>query len=100
MLPESVHPCQRIDCQGQVDVRPCKTNALKEALKVQPVSAAMVPDDPMFQFYRSGMYQMEGCGRVTKEMGDPDCGILYKDQGVCLSGINHSILVVGYCMDK
>jgi hypothetical protein len=46
--------------KGQVDVRPRKTNALKEALKVQPVTVAMVMDDPMFQLYRSRIYQMEG----------------------------------------
>jgi hypothetical protein len=33
-------------------------------------------------------------------MGDPNCGILYKDQDMCLPDINHSILVVGYSMDK
>ena len=29
----------------QVDVVPCKTNALKEVLRVQPVTAAMVVDN-------------------------------------------------------
>ncbi|KAL3766742.1 hypothetical protein ACHAW5_008796 [Stephanodiscus triporus] len=85
---------------NQVDVQPRKTNALKEALKVQPVTAAMVANDPMFQFYSSGIYQMEGCGRVTEEMGSPDCGILYEDQDVCLPNINHGVLVVGYGTDE
>ncbi|KAL3815343.1 hypothetical protein ACHAXA_002127 [Cyclostephanos tholiformis] len=85
---------------NQVDVIPRKTNALKEALRVQPVTAAMVADDPMFQFYSSGIYQMEGCGRVTKKMGDEDCGLLYDDQDVCLPDINHGVLVVGYGTDE
>jgi C1A family cysteine protease len=86
--------------RGQVDVVPHRTNALVEALKVQPVTAAMVADDPMFQFYSSGIYQGEGCGRVTREMSDPNCGILYDDQDVCLPDINHSVLVVGYGIVK
>ncbi|KAL3761723.1 hypothetical protein ACHAW5_005974 [Stephanodiscus triporus] len=61
---------------------------------------SMVANDPMFQFYSSGIYQMEGWGRVTKEMGSTNCGILYKDQDVCLPNINHGVLVVDYGMDE
>jgi C1A family cysteine protease len=43
---------------------------------------------------------MEGCGRVTKQMGDPDCGILYDDQDVCITDINHGVLVVGYGVEE
>jgi hypothetical protein len=85
---------------SQVDVVPRKTAALVEALEVQPVTAAMVADDPMFQFYSSGIYQAGGCGKVTKRMGDEDCGILYDDQDVCLPDINHGVLVVGYGTDE
>jgi hypothetical protein len=84
---------------NQVDVMPRKTDALVQALRIQPVTAAMVADDPMFQFYSSGIYQTEGCGRVTKKMGSEDCGMLYDDQDVCLPDINHGVLVVGYGTD-
>lgn len=86
--------------KDQVDVVPRKTHALEKALKVQPVTAAMVPNDPMFQFYSKGIYQMDGCGRVTKEMGDPDCGILYDNQDVCIPDISHGVLVVGYGVEE
>lgn len=81
------------------DVVPRKNNALKEAVKTQPITAAMVASDPMFQFYRGGVYSSEGCGRVTKQMGDPDCGMLYDGQDTCLPDINHGVLVVGYGRD-
>jgi hypothetical protein len=81
--------------KGQVDMRPRKTNVLKEALKVQLVTAAMVLDNPMFQFYCSWMFQMEGYGRVTKEMGDPDCGILYRIRACAfLASTTASLLLV------
>merc|ERR1719232_481968 len=40
----------------KVDVMPRKTKALKEALKHKPVTAAMTANDPMFQFYKEGIY--------------------------------------------
>jgi C1A family cysteine protease len=86
--------------KNQVDVVPRKTHALERAIQIQPVTAAMVANDPMFQFYSKGIYQSEGCGRVTKQMGDPDCGILYDDQDVCIPDINHGVLVVGYGIEE
>lgn len=84
--------------KDHVDIVPRKTNALKEALKVKPVTAAMVGSDPMFQFYKSGIFQSD-YGKVTEEMGSPKCMILYEDQDVCLPDINHGVLVVGYGRD-
>lgn len=86
--------------KDQVDIIPRKTNALKQALKVQPVTAAMVATDAMFQFYSSGIYSAEGCGKVTKKMGDKDCETLYEGQDTCLPDINHGVLVVGYGTDN
>jgi hypothetical protein len=86
--------------KGQVDVRLCKRNVLKEVLKVQSITMAMFMDNLMFQFYCSRIYQIKGCGRVTKELGYPNCSILYKDQDVCLPDINHGVLVVGYSTDE
>lgn len=86
--------------KDQVDVVPRKTHALEKAVNVQPVTAAMVANDPMFQFYSKGIYQMDGCGRVTKQMGDPDCGILYDKQDVCIPDINHGVLVVGFGVEE
>mmetsp|Transcript_26803 Transcript_26803/g.34325 ORF Transcript_26803/g.34325 Transcript_26803/m.34325 type:complete len:487 (+) Transcript_26803:44-1504(+) len=85
--------------KNHVDIVPRKNNALKEALKTKPVTAAMVASDPMFQFYHSGIYSVEGCGKVTKQMGAPDCNVLYEGQDVCLPDINHGVLVVGYGED-
>ena len=86
--------------KDEVDVVPRKTNALKEALKVQPVTAAMVASDPMFQFYSKGIYSAESCGKVTKDLGDEDCQMLYEGQDSCLPDINHGVLVVGYGTDE
>lgn len=85
--------------KNHVDIVPRKTKALKEALKVKPVTAAMVATDPMFQFYKAGIYQVDGCGKVTKQMGETGCNILYENQEVCLPDINHGVLVVGYGKD-
>ena len=85
--------------KDHVDIVPRKTKALKEALKVKPVTAAMVATDPMFQFYKAGIYQVDGCGKVTKQMGEMGCNILYENQDVCLPDINHGVLVVGYGKD-
>ena len=85
--------------KDHVDVVPRKTNALKEALKVKPVTAAMVASDPMFQFYKEGIYQVDGCGKVTQEMGSMGCNVLYENQDTCLPDINHGVLVVGYGKD-
>jgi len=81
-----------------VDIPPRKTKALMEALKVKPVTAAMVATDPMLQFYSSGIYDSD-YGKVTKEMDDPQCMRLYEGQDVCLPDINHGVLVVGYGKD-
>lgn len=86
--------------KDHVDIMPQKTNALKEALKVQPVTAAMVATDPMFQFYKNGIYQQPDCGKVTKAIGDADCQVLYQGQVGCLPDINHGVLVVGYGDDE
>ncbi|EED90882.1 predicted protein, partial [Thalassiosira pseudonana CCMP1335] len=69
--------------KDQIDIVPRKTNALKEAIKKQPVTAAMVASDPMFQFYSSGIYTVKDCGKDT-----------------CLPDINHGVLVVGYGTDQ
>mmetsp|Transcript_8165 Transcript_8165/g.12310 ORF Transcript_8165/g.12310 Transcript_8165/m.12310 type:complete len:467 (-) Transcript_8165:135-1535(-) len=100
--------CARNDCtpvpgsivKDHVDVTPRKNNALKEALNTKPVTAAMVASDVTFQFYSSGVYSVEGCGKVTKEMGADDCNILYDGQDVCIPDINHGVLVVGYGTDE
>lgn len=84
--------------KDHVDIAPRKTKALVEALKVKPVTAAMVANDPMLQFYSSGIYDSD-YGKVTKEMGDPECMRLYEGQDVCLPDINHGVLVVGYGKD-
>jgi len=86
--------------KNHVDITPRKNNALKEALKVKPVTAAMVATDPTFQFYKNGIYQVEGCGKVTKTMGQPGCNMLYGGQDTCLPDINHGVLVVGYGKDE
>jgi len=83
----------------KVDVMPRKTKALKEALKQKPVTAAMVANDPMFQFYKTGIYSAKGCGRVTKQPDDEDCNILYEGQDVCFPDVNHGVLVVGFGTD-
>jgi C1A family cysteine protease len=85
--------------KDHVDIAPRKTKALVEALKVKPVTAAMVANDPMLQFYSSGIYDSD-YGKVTKEMGDPECMRLYEGQDVCLPDINHGVLVVGYGKDE
>jgi len=85
--------------KDHIDLRPRRTNVLKESLKVGPVTAAMVASDPTFQFYRAGIYQVEGCGRVTKQFGEPGCNVLYEGQDTCLPDINHGVLVVGYGKD-
>ena len=84
--------------RDHVDIVPRKTHALMDALKVKPVTAAMVATDPMLQFYSSGIYDSD-YGKVTKEMGDRECMILYEGQDVCLPDINHGVLVVGYGKD-
>eukprot|EP00571_Detonula_confervacea_P012958 CAMPEP_0172306044 /NCGR_PEP_ID=MMETSP1058-20130122/7197_1 /TAXON_ID=83371 /ORGANISM="Detonula confervacea, Strain CCMP 353" /LENGTH=483 /DNA_ID=CAMNT_0013017815 /DNA_START=87 /DNA_END=1538 /DNA_ORIENTATION=+ len=86
--------------KDHVDIVPRRNNALKEALKVKPVTAAMVATDPTFQFYKNGIYQVESCGKVTKTMGQPGCNMLYMGQDVCLPDINHGVLVVGYGKDE
>ncbi len=86
--------------KDHVDVLPRKTKLLKEALQVKPVTAAMVASDPMFQFYSSGIFQSPTCGVVTREMGTPNCQIMYEDQDTCLPDINHGVLVVGYGTDS
>ena len=86
--------------KDKVDIVPRKTNALKEALTKAPVTAAMVASDPMFQFYHSGIYSAENCGKVTKKMGAQDCMMLYEGQDTCLPDINHGVLVVGYGTDE
>lgn len=86
--------------RDHVDLIPQKNNVLKEALKTKPVTAAMVATDPMFQFYSSGIYSVEGCGKVTKKVGDADCNVLYNGQEGCLPDINHGVLVVGYGTDE
>lgn len=85
--------------KDKVDILPRKTQALKDALQQAPVTAAMVASDPMFQFYSSGIFDMDTCGEVTKQMGMPDCKMLYQDQDTCLPDINHGVLVVGYGTD-
>jgi len=85
--------------KDHVDIEPRKTANLVEALKENPVTAAMVAADPMFQFYSTGIYSVKDCGKVTKEKGDPECEILYEDQDTCLPDVNHGVLVVGYGTD-
>ena len=85
--------------KDHVDVVPRVNANLVDALKVNPVTAAMVAADPMFQFYSSGIYSVEDCGKVTKEKGDPECMVLYDDQDTCLPDVNHGVLVVGYGKD-
>ncbi|KAL7481940.1 hypothetical protein ACHAW6_007621 [Cyclotella cf. meneghiniana] len=86
--------------KDHVDIMPRKTSELVEALKVNPVTAAMVASDPSFQFYSSGIYSVPDCGKVTKEKGDPDCQELYYNQDTCLPDVNHGVLVVGYGTDE
>lgn len=86
--------------KDKVDIVPRKTKALKEALKVKPVTAAMTANDPMFQFYKEGIYSAEGCGRVTKHPDDKDCNMIYDGQDVCLPDVNHGVLVVGFGTDN
>ena len=85
--------------KDHVDIVPRKNANLVEALKVNPVTAAMVAADPMFQFYSSGVYSVADCGKVTKEKGDPECEELYENQDTCLPDVNHGVLVVGYGTD-
>jgi C1A family cysteine protease len=85
--------------KDHVDIEPRKTANLVEALKENPVTAAMVAADPMFQFYSSGIYSVKDCGKVTKEKGDQDCQMLYENQDTCLPDVNHGVLVVGYGTD-
>lgn len=85
--------------KDHVDIEPRKTANLVEALKENPVTAAMVASDHMFQFYSSGIYSVKDCGKVTKEEGDEDCEILYENQDTCLPDVNHGVLVVGYGTD-
>mmetsp|Transcript_2559 Transcript_2559/g.5483 ORF Transcript_2559/g.5483 Transcript_2559/m.5483 type:complete len:498 (+) Transcript_2559:161-1654(+) len=94
--------CSPVDgsiVKDKVDIVPRNTQALKDALKEAPVTAAMVASDPMFQFYSSGIFNQESCGKVTKQMGMPGCQMLYDDQDTCLPDINHGILVIGYGTD-
>lgn len=86
--------------KNHIDITPRKTNALKEALKVKPVTVAIVANDPMFQFYKEGIFSVEGCGKVTKQMGEPGCQMLYDDQDTCLPDINHGVLAVGFGKDE
>eukprot|EP00804_Cyclotella_cryptica_P010732 CCRYP_005518-RB/>CCRYP_005518-RB protein AED:0.03 eAED:0.03 QI:9/1/1/1/0.66/0.5/4/1932/491 len=86
--------------KDHVDIMPRKTSELVEALKVNPVTAAMVASDPTFQFYSSGIYNVPDCGKVTKEKGDPECQELYFNQDTCLPDVNHGVLVVGYGTDE
>jgi cathepsin L len=86
--------------KDHVDIEPRKTAELVEALKVNPVTAAMVASDPTFQFYSSGIYSVPDCGKVTKEMSNPECQTLYQGQDTCLPDVNHGVLVVGYGTDE
>jgi C1A family cysteine protease len=86
--------------KDHVDIEPRKTAELVEALKVNPVTAALVASDPTLQFYSSGIYSVPDCGKVTKEKGDEDCQMLYEDQDTCLPDVNHGVLVVGYGTDE
>jgi C1A family cysteine protease len=85
--------------KDHVDIEPRKTANLVEALKVNPVTAAMVASDPMFQFYSSGIYSVADCGKVTKEKNNPECELVYDNQDTCLPDVNHGVLVVGYGTD-
>ena len=86
--------------KDRVDVVPRKNNALVAALDVQPVTAAMVATDPQLKFYKSGIYQVADCGKVTKKEGDENCNMIYEGQDVCFPDVGHGVLVVGYGTDE
>jgi len=86
--------------RDHADVVPRRNEALRQALDVQPVTAALVATDPTFQFYSRGIYSVEGCGRVTKELDDDDCEMVYEGQDVCFPDVDHGVLVVGYGRDE
>merc|ERR1719253_253688 len=86
--------------KDRFDIIPRKNAALAQGLDSQPVTAAMVATDPTLQFYSSGIYSVEGCGRVTKQKGDEKCEMVYEGQDVCFPDVNHGVLVVGYGRDE
>jgi len=100
--------CAASDCtpvpgsivKDKFDIIPRKNAALVQGLDIKPVTAAMVATDPALQFYKSGIYAVEGCGKVTKERGDKECEMVYEGQDVCFPDVNHGVLVVGYGRDE